>query len=209
MTATRGARDAVEHEGLADDFRIGIELGDPGFVANHEDGRRAGFVVFCGGRAAEERRDSEGFESAGGDELAVEAFGAFFGGVENVGAGASGDAIEDVILRGVGAEFGGSDSGAGTAVSGLVGVADLHDDEAVGVRVGEGVEQDSVDDGEDGGGGADAEGESENGDGGEAGIFAQHAQSVTKILEESGQEWPPKARRYVLTGYAVVRWASL
>jgi hypothetical protein len=56
---------------------------------------------------------------------------------------------------------------------------DLHD--AVGVAVGVRVDEDGVDDGEDGGGGADAEGEREDGGEGECGAFAEFAEGVAEV----------------------------
>jgi hypothetical protein len=62
----------------------------------------------------------------------------------------------------------------------------VHD--AVRVGVGEGVEQHGVDEREHCGGGADAEGERENGDGGEAGIAAQSAEAVADVAAELVEE---------------------
>ena len=56
-------------------------------------------------------------------------------------------------------------------------------DELGSVGDGEGAEQDLVGDGEDGGIGADAESEGEQGDGGEEGRVAQIAKGVAKVLE--------------------------
>ena len=58
------------------------------------------------------------------------------------------------------------------------------DDEAAAVAVGEGFEEDAVDDAEEGGGGSYAEGEGEDGGEGEAGGLAELAQAVANVLEE-------------------------
>ena len=49
-------------------------------------------------------------------------------------------------------------------------------------------QDDGVDEGEDGGVGADTESQSEDGDGGEHGRVAKSAQGVTNVLEEGLQE---------------------
>ena len=56
------------------------------------------------------------------------------------------------------------------------------------MRVGKRLQQDGVDQAEDGGAGSDAERESENRDGSEAGIFAEHAESETDVLQKSFEE---------------------
>ena len=56
------------------------------------------------------------------------------------------------------------------------------DDEAAAVAIGEGFEEDAVDDAEESGGGSDAEGEGEDGGEGEAGGFAELAKTVAEVL---------------------------
>jgi hypothetical protein len=58
------------------------------------------------------------------------------------------------------------------------------DDEAATVAVGEGLEEDAVDDAEKGGGGSDAEGEGEDGGEGEAGGLAELAKAVAQVLQD-------------------------
>ena len=53
-----------------------------------------------------------------------------------------------------------------------------------GVGVGERLEQDGVDDGEDGGVGSDAEGERGDGSEGKAGIVGEHAQRMLDVVPE-------------------------
>ena len=61
----------------------------------------------------------------------------------------------------------------------------LPDDyESAAVAVGEGFEEDAVDDREEGGGGSDAEGEGEDGGEGEAGGLAELAKAVAYVLQE-------------------------
>jgi len=58
------------------------------------------------------------------------------------------------------------------------------DDETAAVAIGEGFEEDAVDDREEGSGGSDAEGQSENGGEGEAGGLAELAEAVTQVLQD-------------------------
>ena len=58
------------------------------------------------------------------------------------------------------------------------------DDESAAVAVGEGLEEDTVYDAEEGGGGSDAEGEGEDGGEGEAGGLAELAKAVAYVLKE-------------------------
>jgi len=60
----------------------------------------------------------------------------------------------------------------------------LEGDEAVGVAVVEGAEEDGVDDAEQGGVGTEAEGEGEDGEGGEEGRAGEAAGAVAGIAEE-------------------------
>ena len=60
-----------------------------------------------------------------------------------------------------------------------------HDDELTGRGVRQWLEENGVHDAEDGGVCADAEGEGENRNRGEAGIFAHHAQGVSRVGDES------------------------
>jgi hypothetical protein len=59
-----------------------------------------------------------------------------------------------------------------------------YDDEAAAVAVGERLEEDAVDDAEEGSGGSDAEGEGEDGGEGEAGGLAELAEAVADVREE-------------------------
>jgi len=61
-------------------------------------------------------------------------------------------------------------------------VADLDRDHAIGVAVGEWIEQHVLDDAEDGRGGADAEREREYRQRGEGGLAAQRAQPVPEVV---------------------------
>ncbi len=58
------------------------------------------------------------------------------------------------------------------------------EDDALGVRIRERLEEHSVDDAEDGGAGADAEREGEYGDDGEARRFREHSQAILQVLKQ-------------------------
>ena len=77
--------------------------------------------------------------------------------LSHVGAGVAGDAF--VSLR----------------------IEEMNDREAIGVAIGKGVEERGVDDGEDSGGGADAECEGEDGGESEGGAFAEFAEGVAEV----------------------------
>src|SRR5260370_42703434 len=65
-----------------------------------------------------------------------------------------------------------------------------HDHELLRILIGKRTEEHSIDDTKDRGVCADAKGKSKDGDGGEAGIFAQHAQAVAYILHEVLEPFP-------------------
>ena len=64
-------------------------------------------------------------------------------------------------------------------------VVDLDHHHPLCVGIGEWIEQNVIDDAEDGGGGADAEGQRENRNAGKAGLIAQPSGAVGKIPPES------------------------
>ena len=68
----------------------------------------------------------------------------------------------------------------------MVGVRGGELDELFGIADGKVTEEEGVDEGEDSSVGADAEGERENGDGGEGGRFGQGAESVAEGLKKIG-----------------------
>ena len=88
-----------------------------------------------------------------------------------------GDILNDAGLGSPGIEV---DRGGAIAVAIGKGVHEL--DHAVGFGIGERLEQDGVDDGEDGGVGSDAEGESGDGGDGECRVGDEHAEGVAEVL---------------------------
>ena len=74
------------------------------------------------------------------------------------------------------------------------GVASEHLREARGILNGQGMQEDGVDDGEDGGVGADAESEGENRNDGKARTFLQHAHATAQVLtKRSGHSGTSRA----------------
>src|SRR5260370_42412598 len=65
----------------------------------------------------------------------------------------------------------------------------LHDDELLRILVGKRTEQHPIDHTEYRGVCADAKGKSKDGDGGEAGIFAEHAGGEADVLPQRFQQW--------------------
>src|SRR6266853_6240868 len=90
--------------------------------------------------------------------------------------------------------------------SGDCGVRSFFGDEHDARRVAEAerTKQNSVDDGEDGGVRADAEGERQNGDQSETGTLGQEAERVTKILQQSGHEFSFADRGLAYVTHAAV-----
>src|SRR5215469_112969 len=74
------------------------------------------------------------------------------------------------------------------------------DDELLRMRHRQVAQQDLIGQREDGGVGADAQGESENGDGGEARRFSEHAKSEAQILEQGVEEGKATAVAVALPG---------
>jgi len=161
----------VEADGAADDVGIASEALLPITVAEDDDVAGAWLIAFAGeDGATEEGLDAEHCEEVAGD----------FGDDGAVGAtvGTDADQIEDE--GGHVGEDGSLLVVEEVEIGGLVGLGRggaLHTDgdETVGVFDGERAEEEDVGEAEDGGVGADAESEGEDGDEGEAGALAEHA----------------------------------
>ena len=169
----------VERDGAADDGGIAAEMRLPELVAEQNDGSGSGLFFRWKKIAAENRVDANECEKIRRDSVAADIF----------GLGDTGKIEADVVDDGHGGE--------GTALLAPIekigigngNVADLfvgfaHEDELRGVFERQRAEEDGVDDAEDGGIGADAESESEDGDGGEAGGFRERADGVFQVLQD-------------------------
>ena len=177
--------------GFADDVGVGVEEGLPEAIADDGDV----FVAFDGLFGEEVAAlcglDAEDVEQVG--------LGGDFADETGVVAAAEADAGGALLEEGEVGEGGGLSSpeifvagiGAGVGEE-LFEEADTlpDDDEAAAVAVGEGLEEDAVDDAEESGGGSDAEGEGEDGGEGEAGGLAELAEAVAHVLKDGVHRLP-------------------
>jgi hypothetical protein len=184
--ADDGSRHATSAEGLADGGGIAVEIALP-----RAPGEDDFTVVAVGGfdgekGAAEDGMNAEHVEEVGFDIEAADDFRVVSGRGEAVGVvldeGDTGEGFGIALpveeMRGV----------VGQRAGGQLGHVFAQHDEAVGTGEGEGLEQDRVDDREDGGDGADAEGQGEDGGEREAWRFAESAGAEAQVLQEALHE---------------------
>ena len=115
----------------------------------------------------------------------LEEIGGDAGGFDDLGFGCDGEGWG--FLASVCAD-GGEGAGGGLHFKETCGRGAAGDaDELVGVRVRKWLEKDGLDDGEHGGVAADGEGESEDGGGGEGGLFTEDAEGVASVLTDEGE----------------------
>src|SRR5580700_8665346 len=159
-----GIQFAAHAELSADDGGIAAEPFTPEFVVEDDYVIVAGLRVFRNEMPAEKHsRAVEEVEEAGGYAARLDLFGPIGGGDGEAIAGPAVDGVaEGSLLLPVDEVTGGS----AVAVAAFV-VGPEHDD-AVAIDVGEGREEDGVEEAEDGGGGADAQGQGEQGHRGES-----------------------------------------
>ena len=165
-----------ELQGAPDDIAVATVIALPKLIAEHDDGLGILAIGGVGSEepSAEERRDAELSSSVAREERSGDVFGevAVRGGEVPLIHG------DDVFQRFCVPEL--EDLSAIEAAPALFAAfidgAEGH--HAVGVAVREGVDEDSVDDAEDGAGGADPQGEGEYGCQSEAGTFAEFAEGV-------------------------------
>jgi len=175
-------KDTNDADGLAIDFDRRVQQGGVAGEARLPEviGDESGFGVIGFGKVAPE----EGLYAESGKKVVVDLGAAeadrIVGGEVAIGvAEGSGEMGEDGLRflprKIVGAE---------EKLVGLNGGGHAEPDETVGLGVREGTEEDSINDGEDGGGGAEAEGEREDGGRGEERSLRESAGGVAEILEE-------------------------
>ena len=172
----------IDLDGAADDGGVGVEVRAPETIADDDDGKFAGGVSEFRGQkeAAEFGLDAENGEEISGDELAPYAFSVLFTADAEGGGVRDGDAVKklEAIAKVNEVRVGVRDP---LAVRG----DGFKDHEAVGIGdAAEGLEQNRVDPGESGGGGADADGKRQHGHGRECGIAGHHAQAVAEVVEQ-------------------------
>lgn len=174
--ADYGPQLIVDFDFAANNFRIRTIAPLPKSVSDQKNIVFPRLIFFCGEDATEERPDAQCGKVFGGNEGALNAF--RLTAVDDIGGppahgGNIGERLGIVLEI---QEICIADAGGGRA---FVMLLDADKMPCIGVR--QGTQQDGVDDGEEGGVGADAEGESEDGDHGETGAAAQHAGGVAKI----------------------------
>jgi len=177
----------VGTELFADDVGVTAVAALPEAVAENDDGGTIDDGLLGEEVAAEDGAHAEGGEEIGGDKADGDLLGALvtfriaevYGGAASTGCG--GELLEETAALLIIVEIGRRDSGEGLA-AGTVIVPDSC--EAVGLQVGERAQQDSVDYGEHGGVGADAESECGDGDEGETGSLGEEAKSVANVVEQ-------------------------
>ncbi len=180
----------VQRERSADDARVGGEAPHPQAVAQQYGFGAVPFAFIGAEEPSQLRRDAEEREevSRHGDAAETLRF-------ANAGEFVVADAVEGEVGGEIGVRFtlpaqieeivylrGFTGKARGPVVG------DPH--EAAGIAEGQRADEESVDDAENGGAGADAEADDENGERGEAGVAAKGAEGVTKVLEnaiEGGQ----------------------
>ena len=185
---------AVEKDGAADDVWVGTELRPPEGVTENGHVLLAGLVLALGEVSAKGGAHPEDVEIVYGDLRPAQLDGFVDTGEGDGAAGSGGHELEDgILLLPVEIVEGGD---AVPASSGRL-FENLHD--AVGVGVGQGLEQGAIDEAEDGGGAADADSHGGDGDHGEGGRFEQGPEPISHILEEFVHVLSPAGAQKVYT----------
>jgi hypothetical protein len=172
------AAEAVQGDAFADDVWISIKEAFPEGVAEYDDGRLAGLIFFREKKAAVERFCAEEVEEAGGGLENVHLFRLIAGDEGACTSVGNGHLFEGAI--------GGLDvdvlAGGGPILRDVdAGGAEPEDGEAVGIGIGKGAQEESVDDAEDGGVCADSDGQRKHGDQGEEGGAEESPEGVANV----------------------------
>jgi len=192
---------SVDEKGAADDRGITRVGSLPSFVAHDGHGRRAFAIVLVREEPPCVRVKTEGAEIVAGDELAHNGAGVF---VRSSTTNREGPISEASLDGGQVFELGEirpkefiGGRGEERVVASVPGarsdaavIAVTQTNKILGVADGQIFEEDGVDEGEDGGVGADAERESENNGGGEAGSLRELTKSETQVLQEMFEPVP-------------------
>jgi len=187
--ADDGVADPIEKNLLVHDFGICAKAADPQAVAHHDHMRTAGDVLVGGEHTSESSIDLQQGKQICRNGLALDAR-----------RFAAASQIETAVLDGAHSLKNGVLRLPVGEIPGrrLVLVLFIerqanffpHHYQTISVGIGQALKQDDIDDGENRGVGADAERQSENSDGGEARILAEHAQTVANIGEKFLDGWP-------------------
>ena len=164
---------------VADDVGVAAEIALPELVAENDDALRIFARRSIGGNqpAAFEGGDAEMVGRVGGKVDGLNVFGEVTVGGGQIPKIHAEDAFEGFGLAKLG-HLGAGETGE-AVVAGCVDQAKLHD--AIGAGVGERIDEDGVDDAEDGASGSNAEGEGEDGGQREAGALAEFASGVAQV----------------------------
>ncbi len=193
--ANDGPGAAIELHVASDDGGVRAEAPLPQAVAQDDDGvALRHFVLFRKEGSPEGGAHSQQVEVRLGDHLRADALG-FIDAGERHGAGIeSGHGVEGLAL-GAPIEVIGKGCAAALDFGALHVAPEFH--QSRGFGIGQRAENDGIDHAEDRGIGADAEGQGERGDDGEAGTLAQGARGVAQIL---AQHFDPANGPHVANG---------
>ena len=165
----------VERDLFIEDIRIGGVFALPEFVAQDGNCRAAALIVGRGEGSAD-----QGFHAQGREEVAADPIAAGVANFASIG--------EIELVRAEGEDAGENILAVAhllpNGIAPIVPCATDHLEQLFGVGDGEGFEHYRIDQAEDGGVGADAEGQRQNRHGGEAGAGAEGSESVAEVLEE-------------------------
>ncbi len=170
----------------SNDVGSAAELRLPEVIREHHDRTGAGRgIVFGFDDAAERGADAEHGEVGAGDDLCGDRPGIAAGCEVDLDFGAAEDAVEEAgLLLEIAADGVRHQVITADAAGDEVVAVPIHEDQALGLADGERVQDHLVDQGVDGGGGADAEGEREQRRGGETGAAEERPRGETEIVEE-------------------------
>jgi hypothetical protein len=146
--------------------------------------------------AADRGLDAEYVEEIGESSDAADEAGVIAGEADSGGTLLEeGEVLEDAGLSAPLIEVAGIGSGVGEE---FFEEADFlpDDDETAAVAVGEGLEEDAIDDAEEGGGGSNAEGEGDDRGEGEGRGFVELAEAVTEILQDGVHRYLAEITKY-------------
>ncbi len=177
--AHHGARHAVDADGAAHRGGIRGQPALPESVGQQDGAGSAGTVLFAGEVAAQHGMDAQDVDEVRLDASAREPLGAFGIEVAIGGHGPGGHAVKGGALRSplvvIGAEH---------ELAGVEGGVEADGNQAVPTRVRKGTEQDSINDAEHRGAGADSDGDGGQRGEGETGGADESANRIAKIANE-------------------------
>src|SRR5450432_28544 len=177
-----GSRHPVENEIRAEDFRVTTKFTLPEAVVHHENIRSIRLCVFLRERAAKISSDSQELKRISGNCRTGWPIASRLGIVKpKTHPFISGHVFEHMILFAKAANLGGREKVPSLPSTGIRQIANSKNNEFWGGLIGQGLKERVVDDAEDDGGSADAEGQSNDGSPCHAPILAEGADGVAAI----------------------------